>query len=632
MSQAHPPEQSVPEAVNSQMEVPQQRPDGKGYIDDAAEPCDNKSEGSSVEESLDSADERSHGGWPEDESGLEDDEEYDDDNWDVENEDWELADGDFTKQYNRVRQAYTAAGGGTQPLPARNSHAPGAIKAAPAKAGSLGKKLVNPALLGGVGHNPKSAAERQNQKDKADRATHEQVLDDRTRNTLLRLVNRGYFGVIEGCVSTGKEANVYLAFPGSDTPSEPYPYPPAIAVKIYRTAILNFRSRQKYIVGEHRFAGGYSSARNARKMVSLWAEKELRNLRRLVAGGVRAPIVIEQRDNVLVMEFLGREGVASPRLKDADISNSKLARLYGEVLVAMRRMYHDCQLVHADLSEYNILYHDSHLYIIDVSQSVEHDHPNAFDFLRSDIRNVEDFFTKRSGGAVKTLGLRRAWSFIVDENVGLSRDDQAGDAGEDRLLDVLREWLDREPEEEEAEEETDDAKAKAEVDDAVFFSSYIPRSLGEVYDPERDIDILKAGKGDTLIYAGITKLDINEGKAASEGEMASNEGETPAPIKEEEADASQEVEASPDAEEPTAPEGTAERRPSKSVRWADWEPEEEAEVDAAEFEKKSRGFRHEDKESKKERKKALKEENREKRKHKMPKGEKARLVKKTSSR
>lgn len=98
---------------------------------------------------------------------------------------------------------------------------------------------------------------------------------------------------------------MYLAFPGETPPPEPYPYPPAVAVKIYRTSILNFRSRQNYIVGEHRFRGGYASSKNPRKMVRLWAEKELRNLRRLVQGGVRAPIVIEQRENVLVMEFLG---------------------------------------------------------------------------------------------------------------------------------------------------------------------------------------------------------------------------------------------------------------------------------------------------------------------------------------
>lgn len=92
MSQDHPPEQAAPKVGEEAPEAPPHRPDGKGYIDDAeTEPCDD-SEGSSVEESLDSADERSHGGWPEDEAPRSDEEEYDDD-WDVENEDWELADG-----------------------------------------------------------------------------------------------------------------------------------------------------------------------------------------------------------------------------------------------------------------------------------------------------------------------------------------------------------------------------------------------------------------------------------------------------------------------------------------------------------------------------------------------------------
>jgi RIO kinase 1 len=40
-------------------------------------------------------------------------------------------------------------------------------------------------------------------------------------------------------------------------------------------------------------------------MVKVWAEKELRNLRRLEQSGVRAPRVIEGKENVLVMEFLG---------------------------------------------------------------------------------------------------------------------------------------------------------------------------------------------------------------------------------------------------------------------------------------------------------------------------------------
>jgi RIO kinase 1 len=134
-------------------------------------------------------------------------------------------------------------------------------------------------------------------------------------------------------------------------------------------------------------------------------------------------------------------------------------------------------------------YHDSHIYIIDVSQSVEHDHPKAFEFLRIDIRNVEDFFKKKSGGELATLGPRRTWEFIVSESVGLSPQDEIGDEGEERLSAIVRERL---------EEERD------ETDDAVFMSSFIPRNLGEVYDPERDVDLVKAGRGDELIYSTLT--------------------------------------------------------------------------------------------------------------------------------
>lgn len=164
------------------------------------------------------------------------------------------------------------------------------------------------AAIPGVAANPKNAMDKANQKDKSDRATTEQVLDPRTRLVLVGLINRGVVGIVEGCVSTGKEANVYHALPSADPPAQPDPFPSSLALKIYRTSILTFKSRQAYILGEHRFRGAYASSHNPRKMVRLWAEKELRNLRRLEAGGVRAPRVIEGRENVLVMEFLGVDG------------------------------------------------------------------------------------------------------------------------------------------------------------------------------------------------------------------------------------------------------------------------------------------------------------------------------------
>ena len=116
------------------------------------------------------------------------------------------------------------------------------------------------------------------------RATTEQVLDPRTRLILFKLLQRNAFAKLEGCLSTGKEANVYYALSGdglrdieatkdvsSQTP---------LAVKVYKTSILVFRDRRRYVDGEHRFEKGYTSGKNPRKMVQLWAEKELRNYKR----------------------------------------------------------------------------------------------------------------------------------------------------------------------------------------------------------------------------------------------------------------------------------------------------------------------------------------------------------------
>ena len=80
-------------------------------------------------------------------------------------------------------------------------------------------------------------------RDKKDRATAEQVMDPRTRMILFKLMNRGFITQINGCISTGKEANVYHATGKDDT---------QLALKIYKTSILVFKDRDKYVTGEFR--------------------------------------------------------------------------------------------------------------------------------------------------------------------------------------------------------------------------------------------------------------------------------------------------------------------------------------------------------------------------------------------
>ena len=177
-----------------------------------------------------------------------------------------------------------------------------------------------------------------------DRATVEQVLDPRTRLILFKLLNAGFISAIHGCISTGKEANVYHAFrPGGEE----------VAIKIYKTSILVFKDRDRYVSGEFRFKSGYSRS-NPRKMVKLWAEKEMRNLKRLNAAGIPCPNPLLLRMHVLVMDFIGHDGYAAPRLRDAGLGVEALTIAYRDVLGIMRRMYQECKLVHADLSEYNL--------------------------------------------------------------------------------------------------------------------------------------------------------------------------------------------------------------------------------------------------------------------------------------
>lgn len=232
-------------------------------------------------------------------------------------------------------------------------------------------------------------------KDKSDRATVEQVLDPRTRLVLFKWLNQGVISEINGCVSTGKEANVYQAAG---------PNGKALAIKIYKTSILVFKDRDRYVTGEYRFRHGYSKS-NPRKMVKVWAEKEFRNLGRLRAAQIPSPKPILLKSHTLLMSFIGSsDGRAAPRLKNAEFSDpTELKRVYYDLVATVWKLYNRCKLVHADLSEYNLLYYKKKVYTIDVSQSVEHTHPHALEFLRKDCHNVLSFFRKFKAFATLTL-------------------------------------------------------------------------------------------------------------------------------------------------------------------------------------------------------------------------------------
>ncbi|XP_075161380.1 RIO kinase 1 [Haematobia irritans] len=318
-------------------------------------------------------------------------------------------------------------------------------------------------------------------RDKHDRATAEQVMDPRTRMILFKLLNRGLIQEINGCISTGKEANVYHAV-ARDTDDE-------YAIKIYKTSILVFKDRDKYVSGEFRFRHGYCRS-NPRKMVRTWAEKEMRNYLRMFNAGVPVPEPILLRSHVLVMRFCGKNGWPSPKLKDVELTTSKARELYRDCVVLMWRIYNKCRLVHADLSEFNILVQDGQLIIIDVSQSVEHDHPHAFDFLRKDCTNVSEFFRKKS---VATMTVKELFDFITDQTIT--------EENMEACLEKISEKI--------KDRDFEAITAQEKIDEAVWQQTFIPKRLDEVRYFERDVDKAKKGEKQNLIYGKITGLNEN---------------------------------------------------------------------------------------------------------------------------
>uniref|UniRef100_A0A2K5CSL9 Serine/threonine-protein kinase RIO1 n=1 Tax=Aotus nancymaae TaxID=37293 RepID=A0A2K5CSL9_AOTNA len=282
-------------------------------------------------------------------------------------------------------------------------------------------------------------------KDKADRATVEQVLDPRTRMILFKMLTRGIITEINGCISTGKEANVYHASTANGE---------SRAIKIYKTSILVFKDRDKYVSGEFRFRHGYCKG-NPRKMVKTWAEKEMRNLIRLNTAAIPCPEPIMLRSHVLVMSFIGKDDMPAALLKNVQLSESKARELYLQVIQYMRRMYQDARLVHADLSEFNMLEENRHS-ILQAKKPLESLAPLFHHFC---------FLSK----AMEIASQRTK----------------------------------------------EERSSQDHVDEEVFKRAYIPRTLNEVKNYERDMDIIMKLKEedmamnaqqDNILYQTVTGL------------------------------------------------------------------------------------------------------------------------------
>ncbi len=213
------------------------------------------------------------------------------------------------------------------------------------------------------------------------RKAFQNVFDHSTSMALLKLSEQGVIKKLYGTIESGKESVVFLA----DTEEDE-----RVIVKIYMNRAGSFREMKKYLRGDERFRNVKDDRRT---VIQEWCKKEFRNLKK-ASNVVKCPEPLAFRDNILVMEFVGEEFSPYPKLKDLEIENPQQG--YKQVIDNISRLWNEEELVHGDLSEYNMLVDDKGvLWWIDFSQGVHFNHPEAEELLKRDIKNIANFFERQ---------------------------------------------------------------------------------------------------------------------------------------------------------------------------------------------------------------------------------------------
>jgi RIO kinase 1 len=187
-------------------------------------------------------------------------------------------------------------------------------------------------------------------------------------------IENGLVDEIVAMLGTGKEADVYLGL-WKDAP---------LVLKVYR--LHRTPHKKKAVMG-------YAVDR-----MDAIAAREFTILQKAYRAGVPVPTPARRVDNMFTMRFLGGEAKA-PLLKDVELDRPEEVAKHAIHLV--ERLL-EAFIVHGDLSQYNLLYWNNRLFVIDFPQAVDFSSnvdrhirlEEAKPLLLRDLENLESYFAK----------------------------------------------------------------------------------------------------------------------------------------------------------------------------------------------------------------------------------------------
>src|SRR2546428_1247965 len=140
-----------------------------------------------------------------------------------------------------------------------------------------------------------------------------------------------------------------------------------------------------------------------------WIAHELATLVRLADAGVTVPPPVEPTEDGYRMAFIGDGARAAPRLSETRLDPRTATRVWAELEEEVARML-AADVVHGDLSAFNVLWWRGRAVLIDLSQAGDAlTHPAARDLLVRDVERLAGYFRRHrvAGGPRASLARRR---------------------------------------------------------------------------------------------------------------------------------------------------------------------------------------------------------------------------------
>jgi RIO kinase 1 len=230
------------------------------------------------------------------------------------------------------------------------------------------------------------------------------TLDQATTAAITKLMRDGVLMNLGECISTGKDASVFIGVRGLQAEEG---WPPLFAVKI-RTAVVKFNPADGLYTSE------VPLAIKAPTALAACAKAEYRSLTRLYSHGIPSPCPLMIHKRLLLMELITEGDAPAPTLANAQLTPEEYLELYYQILISIRRIFHRCGLVRADISEHTILVRQGKPVWIGSARVIDRENENASLILRRGITAITEFFQTVG---IETAPLMRVFQFIVAENL-----------------------------------------------------------------------------------------------------------------------------------------------------------------------------------------------------------------------